>query len=81
MTITLATTMTTMKLVWVLLTLLITGLTGAQTVKSVKLFIIAGDANVEGRGSVPELHDLAVPPGTIPHDNSIAPLASIFCAL
>jgi hypothetical protein len=29
--------------------------------KTVTVFIMAGDANVEGRGSVPELYDLAVP--------------------
>jgi hypothetical protein len=45
-------------------------LSGVSAEKTVMLFIIAGDANVEGRASIPELHDLAIPPGTIPHDNS-----------
>jgi hypothetical protein len=72
--ITMAMAMAIMKLVWVL-TLMFTGLSGAQANKSVKLFIIAGDANVEGWGSVPELQNLAVPPGTVAHDNSTPPNA------
>jgi hypothetical protein len=54
------------------LALLFTCLSAAEAGKTVTLFIIAGDANVEGRASIPELHDLAVPPGTKPHDNSTA---------
>jgi hypothetical protein len=63
------TTMAIMKLVLVL-TLTLTCLSGSQAIKTVKIFIMAGGANVEGRGSIPELHNLAIPPGTIPHDNS-----------
>jgi hypothetical protein len=67
-------TMAIMKLVLVL-ALMCTCLPGAQAKKTVKLFIMAGAANIEGRGSIPELHNLAVPPGTIPHDNSTQPNA------
>jgi hypothetical protein len=73
-----ATTMAIMKLVLVL-TVTFTCLSGAQAIKTVKLFIMAGGANIEGRGSIDELYNLAVPPGTIPHEhNSTTALANAY---